>query len=101
MIELSDLLPAAQNGSSKEDNDSRLVERYVHPDWEHWMAESCYSREEARQELGWANGTFYRRIAKAPTLVDRLAMAALFEGLPEWTAQTADMIPERRRKKRA
>lgn len=53
----------------------------VHPDWQHWMDESTYTHAQAREELGLANGTFYRRIAKAPTLVDRLAMRALFEGL--------------------
>jgi hypothetical protein len=53
----------------------------VHPEWQHWMDESTYTHAQARQELGLANGTFYRRIAKAPTLVDKLAMRALFEGL--------------------
>lgn len=53
----------------------------VHPDWQHWMDESVYTHAEARHELGLANGTFYRRIAKAPTLVDKLAMSALYEGL--------------------
>lgn len=53
----------------------------VHAEWQHWMDESVYSHAQAREELGLANGTFYRRIAKAPTHVDRLAMRALFEGL--------------------
>lgn len=53
----------------------------VHADWQRWMDESTYTHAQAREELGLANGTFYRRIAKAPSLVDRLAMRALFEGL--------------------
>jgi len=53
----------------------------VHAEWQHWMDESVYSHAQAREELGLANGTFYRRIAKEPTRVDRLAMRALFEGL--------------------
>ena len=56
-------------------------QRIVHPEWEHWMAESVYTHAQARQELGLPNGTFYRRIAKAPTLIDRLAMRSLYEGL--------------------
>lgn len=53
----------------------------VHPEWQHWMDESVYSHAQAREELGLANGTFYRRIAKEPSHMDRLAMRALFEGL--------------------
>jgi hypothetical protein len=53
----------------------------VHPEWQKWMDDSEYSREDARKELGLANGTFYRRIAKEPTLIDRLAMRSLYEGL--------------------
>jgi hypothetical protein len=53
----------------------------VHAEWQHWMDESVYTHAQARQELGLANGTFYRRIAKAPSQIDRLAMRALFEGL--------------------
>lgn len=83
---------------SQDGNRDRRLTALVHPDWQRWFEASCYRREEARVELGWANGTFYRRIAKAPTLADRLAMAALFEGLPAWTAQTPDTIPERRRR---
>jgi hypothetical protein len=54
---------------------------FVHPDWQHWMDESVYTHADARRELGLANGTFYRRIAKAPSLIDRLAMRSLYEGL--------------------
>lgn len=57
---------------------------HVHPDWQHWMEQSCYSREEARALLGWSNGAFFRRIVKPPTMADRLAMAALWEGLAPW-----------------
>lgn len=53
----------------------------VHAEWQHWMDESVYTHAQARNELGLANGTFYRRIARAPSQVDRLAMRALFEGL--------------------
>lgn len=53
----------------------------IHPDWQRWMDACVYTHIEARKELGLANGTFYRRIAKAPTLIDRLAMRALYEGL--------------------
>jgi hypothetical protein len=66
--------------------DRRLVAK-VHPDWAHWMDASCYGREEARKLLGLRNGTFYRRITKEPSLLDRLAMAALWEGLSEWTEE--------------
>lgn len=57
------------------------VRREVHPKWAAWIEASAYTHAVARQELGLANGTFYRRIARAPTLVDRLAMRALYEGL--------------------
>ncbi len=53
----------------------------VHAEWQHWMDESVYTHAQACKELGLANGTFYRRIAKEPSQVDRLAMRALFEGL--------------------
>lgn len=56
-------------------------QRIVHPDWQQWMDASAYTHADARRELGLANGTFYRRIARAPTLVDRLAMRSLYEGL--------------------
>lgn len=59
----------------------------VHPDWQHWMDASAYSREEARKELNLANGTFFRRIAKEPTHIDRLAMRALYEGLEPFTTK--------------
>lgn len=57
------------------------IERPVHPEWARWMAESAYTHADARRELGLPNGTFYRRIAKEPTLIDRLAMRSLYEGL--------------------
>ena len=57
------------------------VSHSVHPEWQAWMDASAYTCTDARAELGLANGTFYRRIAKAPTLLDRLAMGALYEGL--------------------
>jgi hypothetical protein len=53
----------------------------VHPDWQRWMDESVYTHADAKRELGLANGTFYRRISKAPSLIDQLAMRALYEGL--------------------
>lgn len=56
-------------------------EREVHPEWAAWIEASAYTHADARRELGLANGTFYRRIAKAPTLIDRLAMRSLYEGL--------------------
>ena len=56
-------------------------ERTVHPEWAAWIEASAYTHAVARQELGLANGTFYRRIAREPTLIDRLAMRALYEGL--------------------
>ena len=58
----------------------------VHPEWNAWMEASAYTREDARKELGLANGTFYRRIAKEPTHIDRLAMRALWEGFEPITA---------------
>lgn len=62
------------------------VRRDVHPQWQQWMDDSAYSHADARRELGLANGTFYRRIAKAPTLIDRLAMRSLYEGLAPYGA---------------
>ena len=53
----------------------------VHPEWAAWIEASAYTHADARRELGLANGTFYRRIAREPTLIDRLAMRALYEGL--------------------
>jgi hypothetical protein len=63
----------------------------VHPDWQHWMDASAYSHADARKELGLANGTFYRRIAKEPTLIDRLAMRALYEALAPFDATTESL----------
>ncbi len=57
------------------------VSHFVHPEWAAWIEASAYTHADARRELGLANGTFYRRIAKAPTHIDRLAMRALYEGL--------------------
>lgn len=45
------------------------------------MDASAFTHAEARKELGLANGTFYRRIAKAPSRIEQLAMRASFEGL--------------------
>lgn len=59
----------------------------VHPEWAAWMEASAYTHAVARQELGLANGTFYRRIAKEPTLIDRLALRALYEGLEPFTGE--------------
>lgn len=70
------MIDIIQNGKTK-----RAKTPIVHPAWQHWMDESVYTHAQARQELGLANGTFYRRIAKAPSLLDQLAMRALFEGL--------------------
>lgn len=61
-------------------------ERPVHPEWAAWIEASAYTHAVARQELGLANGTFYRRIAREPTLIDRLAMRALYEGLEPYGA---------------
>lgn len=55
--------------------------RRAHPEWEAWMDACAYTHEEARRELGLANGTFYRQIKNPPDTVTRLAMAALWEGL--------------------
>ena len=74
------VIKIVQSGSSKKPKTPK-IEREVDPEWEHWMTESAYSREDARRELQLANGTFYRRIAKPPTHCDRLAMAALYEGI--------------------
>ena len=60
--------------------------RPVHPEWAAWIEASAYTHAVARQELGLANGTFYRRIAREPTLIDRLAMRALYEGLEPYGA---------------
>lgn len=60
-----------------------------HREWKSWMELCCYTRKEARAELGLAVATFYRRIAKAPTLIDKLAMRALYEGLAPFTAEDA------------
>ena len=57
----------------------------VHPEWAAWIEASAYTHAVARRELGLPNGTFYRRIAKEPTQVDRLAMRALYEGLEPFT----------------
>lgn len=59
----------------------------THPDWKAWMEASVYRPEQARRELGLANGTFYRRISKEPTHIDRLAMRALYEGLEPFTTK--------------
>jgi hypothetical protein len=59
----------------------KKAEPVIHPDWQRWMDDSAYRRCDARKELGLPNGTFYRRIAKEPTLIDRLAMRSLYEGL--------------------
>lgn len=78
MIEIT-----AQTGK-KSGADSRSVEfgaKPTHPEWAAWIEGSAYTYADARRELGLANGTFYRRIAKAPTVIDRLAMRALYEGL--------------------
>ena len=53
----------------------------IHPEWAHWMDESAYTHEDARQELQLPKSTFYRRISKEPTHIDRLAMSSLYEGL--------------------
>jgi hypothetical protein len=60
----------------------------VHPDWAAWMEASVYTHKQARDELGISNGAFYRRIAKAPTRVDLLAMRALYEGLEPYSDAT-------------
>jgi hypothetical protein len=78
MVELT-----AQSGKNSE-----AKVHFVHPDWQTWMDASVYSHAEARKELDLANGTFYRRIAKPPTLIDRLAMRALYEGLEPFDAMT-------------
>lgn len=70
------MIEVVQNGKVK-----RTSAPIVHPEWKRWMDESVYTHADARRELGLANGTFYRRICKSPSLVDRLAMRALFEGL--------------------
>lgn len=70
------IIEISQNGKGKDKKTP-----IVHPDWQHWMTESTYTHAQAREELGLPNGTFYRRIAKAPSQIDRLAMRALFEGL--------------------
>jgi hypothetical protein len=57
------------------------VRHEVHPEWQHWIDESAYTLPVARKELGLPRNTFYRRIAKAPTLLDKLAMRTLYEGL--------------------
>lgn len=59
----------------------------VHAEWAAWMNASVYTHAMARAELGLAVATFYRRIAKAPTLIDKLAMRALYEGLAPFTAE--------------
>lgn len=53
----------------------------VNPDWQAWIDASAYQHEYARCKIVLAHGTFYRRIAKPPTHIDRLAMRALYEGL--------------------
>lgn len=63
------------------------VRRDVHPEWAAWFEASAYTHADARRELGLTNGTFYRRIAKAPTLIDRLAMRSLYEGLEPYGAE--------------
>lgn len=63
------------------------VRRDVHPEWAAWFEASAYTHADARRELGLPNGTFYRRIAKAPTLIDRLAMRSLYEGLEPYGAE--------------
>ena len=66
----------------------RNTKHEVHPEWEHWMTESTYTHRQAREELGLTNGAFYRRIAKEPTHIDRLAMRALFEGLEPFACES-------------
>lgn len=58
----------------------------THSDWQSWMDASVYTHADAKRELGLPNGTFYRRIAKEPTQIDRLAMRALYEGLEPFAA---------------
>ena len=67
----------------------------VHPEWQAWLEASAYQHEYARCELGLAHGTFYRRIAKAPTMIDRLAMRALYEGLEPYAPGCESEILER------
>jgi len=62
------------------------IKREVHPEWAAWIEASAYTHAVARSELGLANGTFYRRIAREPTLIDRIAMRALYEGLEPYGA---------------
>lgn len=78
MIEIIE--PSSRTGKRKQD---------AHPEWEAWFEASAYTPEVARKELGMANGTFYRRIAKEPSNVDRLAMRALYEGLEPFTTDAA------------
>ena len=59
----------------------------VHPEWAAWVEAGAYTHAVAREELQLANGTFYRRIAKEPTHIDRLAMRALYEGLEPFTTK--------------
>lgn len=83
----------AQTGKNL-DADSHSVEfgaKLTHPEWAAWIEASAYTYAQARAELDLANGTFYRRIAKAPTHIDRLAMRALYEGLEPFT--TKDIAP--------
>lgn len=73
-----------QNGKSSKDDSHN-----VHPDWQAWIDASAYTMADARRELGLPNGTFYRRIAKEPTVIDRLAMRALYEGLEPFSMEVA------------
>lgn len=66
---------------------SGKTKTYIHPDWQAWFDASAYSHEDARKELGLANGTFYRQIKKSPGPLARLAMRALYEGLDPWVAE--------------
>lgn len=61
----------------------------IHPEWAAWIEASAYTMADARKELGLPNGTFYRRISKEPTMVDRLAMRALYEGLEPFSVEHA------------
>lgn len=55
--------------------------------WAAWFENSAYTLDQARKELGLPNATFYRRIKKAPDLVTRLAMRALYEGLKPYRSK--------------
>lgn len=67
----------------------------VHPEWAEWIEASAYTHAVARKELGLSNGTYYRRIAKEPTLIDRLAMRALYEGVEPYRPGIPPLFPEK------